>query len=251
MPVADLLPELRWRGMAQIVSDGLEATARPRSHPRLRGHRSDRPVAPRGPPRPGLPADPPAALRRRPGGARRRRHGHDRRPVRHERRAQPAGRRGPGSQPRGRARAAGALPGLHPRAARRRPAGQPGLAGRVPPAGLPARDRQALHGRGDAGEGVRPAAAGRRPVVRRVRLPDAPGDRLPGPPPRPRRRPADGRLGPVGQHRRRDGPHPPGRGAGGGGRGRPSSACAARSCSTCRARRWARRPRAPCSWTPR
>ncbi len=67
-----------------------------------------------------------------------------------------------------------------------------------------------------AGEGLRPAAHGRRACRSPSSATDAPGDRLPAPPPRSRRRPADGRLGPVGQHHGRAGADPPRRGAGGG-----------------------------------
>ena len=67
---------------------------------------------------------------------------------------------------------------------------------------LPAGRRQALHRALHAGQGLRPDAAGARAVVHRVQLHDPPGLRLPDPVPGARRRDADGRRGPVGEHHR-------------------------------------------------
>ena len=76
---------------------------------------------------------------------------------------------------------------------------------------LPARHRPALLGQPDAVLREREVAARPRAVavVPRVQLHDPAGLRLPRAQP-PRRLPAaDGRLGPVGQHRQRHRPHPP------------------------------------------
>ena len=67
---------------------------------------------------------------------------------------------------------------------------------------------QALHGPVHAGQGLRPAAARARPVVHRVQLHDAPGIRLRDPVPGARRRDADGRRRPVGEHHRGPGADP-------------------------------------------
>ncbi len=115
---------------------------------------------------------------------------------------------------------------------------QPRVADEVRPARLPARHRQALHHLHDAREGLRPAAARQRPVVHGVQLPDPPGHRLPASVPRPRRRDADGRRRPVGQHHGRHLAHPA--------RDRRvrRMACRSRCCSPRTAARWARRKRA-------
>ena len=74
---------------------------------------------------------------------------------------------------------------------------------------VPARRREALHDPVHAREGLRPVAPRGRPVVHRVQLHAPPGGRLPAPLPDARRRAADGRRRPVGQHHGRSRADPP------------------------------------------
>ena len=88
---------------------------------------------------------------------------------------------------------------------------QPGVDRRPVGAGVPARRRQALLDQRDAGPGDGEAPAGRRRhVLHRVQLPAPAEPGLPAPVPRARLPAADRRLRPVGQHRRRRRPDPPG-----------------------------------------
>ena len=93
---------------------------------------------------------------------------------------------------------------------------QPRLAGDDLADRLPARRRQALHRALHAGQGLRPDAPGARAVVHRVQLHDAPGVRLPDAVPGARRRDADGRRRPVGEHHRGPRADPAHLGRGGG-----------------------------------
>ena len=100
-----------------------------------------------------------------------------------------------------------------------------------------------------AGQGLGPAAPRARPVVHRVQLHDPPGLRLRDAVPRARRRDADGRRRPVGQHHGRPRAHPADRAA------TPTRAPPTGSRTSCCCRRRARssaRARAAtrCGWTP-
>ncbi len=122
---------------------------------RLRRLRSDRPIASRGSPRAGLPADAPPARRGTTGRPHRWRHGHDRRPVGQERRAESHrrchARREQGPLPR----STRPLHRLFGRVGGGGDARQSSVAGRLHAARVPARCRQALHDPLHAGQGVR------------------------------------------------------------------------------------------------
>ena len=90
---------------------------------------------------------------------------------------------------------------------------------------------------------------GRRPVVHRVQLHAPPGGRLPAPVPDVRRRAADGRRRPVGQHHRGPRADPPdGERARRRGRATSPTRSRSRSCSTRAARSSARPPRGTSVW---
>ena len=211
-PAMDLFAELEARGLVQDSTDREALAARLASGPigvyvgfdptadslhvgHLLGQLDVAPVpAGRSPPVP----------------AGRRRHRHGRRPRRSQRGAQPARPGDARPQHRGHQGAARAPPRLRARAA----AGHPGRQRRLDRADrgarLPPRRRQAHDRQPDGGQGLGPAPHGERArdLLHRVQLHAAPGQRLPVPLRAPRRRAADGRLGPVGQHHDGHRPHP-------------------------------------------
>ena len=169
---------------------------------RLHRVRSDRGFAAHRAPDPDLRAAPAPAAWGTPGGARGGRDRDDRRPVGALVRTEPARHHHPRAQRRGHQGAAGAVPGLLGGSRPGRHGQQPRLAGVDLADRLPAGRRQALHRALHAGQGLGPDAAGARAVVHGVQLHDAPGVRLPDAVPGARRRDADGRRRPVGEHHR-------------------------------------------------